>query len=174
MRLALPSSVSFAEGELTKTLTVNCSEQIEMFKAYKIQAIIDEAYTTQYADNVTAFPRAILDIIKEDFKPFAEGTYTSAWTEMGEPATLEFSEIKNCYRFKKATSGLFTYEFSVGEETIDDEESEFNGFYPISYGEDFEDLVTFALSCMRRGCTRDNRASSRVHHRQCRTTVSNR
>lgn len=137
---SLPSSVSFAEGELTKTLTVNCSEQIEMFKAYKIQAIIDDAYTTQYSANVTGFPRAILDIIKEDFKPFAEGTYTSAWTEMGEPATLEFSEIKKCYRFKKATSGLFTYEFSVGEKPIDDEESEMNGFYPISYSKDFEDL----------------------------------
>lgn len=135
---SLPASVSFAAGELSKTLTVQCSDAIEMFTDYKIQVIVDEAYTTQYDANPAGFPRAILDIVKEDYKVFATGTYTSAWTEEDEPATLEYSEIKGSYRFKNATSGNFTYEFSVGDEPIADETSDFNGLYPITYSKAFD------------------------------------
>ena len=130
---ALPQSVSFASGELQKTITVTCSDAMKMFNEYRIEVIIDPAYTTQYKAQVEGYPRATLDIVKEDYKTFATGTYTSAWTEVGEPATLEFSEILGMYRFKNITSGNLSYDFTVGDKPMT--EGDFAGLYPITFGE---------------------------------------
>lgn len=129
----LPQSVSFAAGEMQKTLTVTCNENMEMFKNYRVEVIVDQAYTTQYKVQVDGFPRMTIDVVKEDYKAVATGVYTNAWNDQSEPATLEYSEILDMYRFKNITSGNITYDFSVGKEAYT--EGDFAGMYPITFGD---------------------------------------
>ena len=133
-----PATVDFANGELTKTVTISVSEDIKMFKDYFVEVIVDQNYTLQYAANtgMAGSSRVMFTVIKEDYKVVSKGKYTSAWTEEPEDAELEYSEILDCYRFNKQTSGVFTYTFTLGE-VIDDEEDILNGMQPITFSDDF-------------------------------------
>lgn len=127
-----PETVNFASGELEKTITVNVSDNIQMFKDYLLEVVVDENYTIQYAatTDMEGAPRALFTVVKEDYKVVKQGVYYSDWIEDEEPAELEYSEILDSYRFNKQTSGAFTFTFSLGEA---DEE----GTLPITYDDDF-------------------------------------
>ena len=117
----VPESVTFANGEKEKTITVECSDNMEMFKTYRLTISVPEEYTLAYADSVENLPRKELNILQEDYKSFATGTYYSdLWadddgTPYEESATLEYSEIKKMYRFSNVVTGE-TFTFSVDED----------------------------------------------------------
>ena len=126
----VPTSVTFASGQAEASVSFTCISDLEMFKDYRATIIIDEQYTTQYAKKATNLPRAELKIVKEDYKPYQSGVYTSAWTEVGEPAVLEYSQILDSYRFSRQTSGEFTYSFTLGK-------AEEDGTQPVTFSDSF-------------------------------------
>ena len=133
-----PATVNFTNGELTKTITINVSEDIKMFNDYYVEVVVDENYTLQYAKNtgMTGSSRAMFTVVKEDYKVVKKGKYTSAWTEEPEDAELEYSEILGNYRFNKQTSGVFTYTFTMGD-VISDENDPLKGMPPLTFSDDF-------------------------------------
>lgn len=130
-----PANINFAAGDTLTTLTVTVSDKVEMFKNYFLEVVVDQNYTQQYDEDVTA-PRAMLTVVKEDYKVVATGSYLSWWTEEEEDAELEYSEILDSYRFNKQTSGEFTFEFSVGD-VVTDEEDDLYGMQPITFSDNF-------------------------------------
>lgn len=112
---SVPSQVTFNDGEEEATITITCVNEMEMFKTYKATISIDEQYTTQYADTTANCPRAELNVVKEDYKPFKTGTYFSQFWETEEPGTvLEYSEILKTYRIQDVAAGQ-TFTFKVDE-----------------------------------------------------------
>lgn len=99
----VPQSVDFSAGEQTKNITIKVSDKMEMFTTYLLSIGIDPAFTTPYAQS-DVFPRMELSIVKEDYKPYATGTYYSEFwgDEDGNPleteVVLEYSEILDNYR----------------------------------------------------------------------------
>jgi hypothetical protein len=127
---SIPTSVTFASGQAEATATFSCIPEMEMFKTYSATIVVDEQYTTQYADTTINLPRAELSIVKEDYKVAKKGTYLSWWTEEPEPAELQYSEILGSYRFNAQTSGEFTFVFKLGKANED-------GTLPITYSDSF-------------------------------------
>lgn len=94
----VPETLSFAAGETTKTLTVGISD-LELMKKYKIALIVEDDQTNPYVPQ-TVYPRIDLNILQEDFAPYAEGTYTCDFFEDSWAQTLEYSPATTTYRFK--------------------------------------------------------------------------
>ncbi len=111
----VPSTVTFASGAAEAKITITCKSDMEVFHTYRATITIDQQYTTQYADVETNCPKAELNVIKEDYKPFRNGTYYSQFFETEEAAVLEYSEMKDVYRFKNVTEGQ-TFTFTVDED----------------------------------------------------------
>lgn len=99
----VPSSVSFAAGEAKKTITINVKD-IELMEKYYLTLQLDPAqtnlYSIQRADGKIVYGRAEIIVLKEDFEPFAEGTYSSLFFEESWDALLEYSPATEIYRFK--------------------------------------------------------------------------
>lgn len=108
----VPSTVTFASGAAEAKITITCKSDMEVFHTYRATITIDQQYTTQYADVETNCPKAELNVIKEDYKPFKNGTYYSEFFETEEPAVLEYSEMKKLYRFKHVAADQ-TFNFTV-------------------------------------------------------------
>ena len=83
-----------------------------MFHTYRATITIDQQYTQAYIDNETNCPKAELKVVKEDYKPFKNGTYYSEFFETEEPAVMEYSEMKKLYRFKHVAADQ-TFNFTV-------------------------------------------------------------
>lgn len=94
----VPGSVSFSAGEADQDIVIKVTNQMQSFKKYALTILIDEAHTLQYKDQAV-YPRLELTILKEDYEPYAEGTYYSDFFEEEWPAILEYSELQNKYRF---------------------------------------------------------------------------
>lgn len=140
---SVPESVTFADGEKTTKVTVTCSDNMEMFKTYNLAISVAEEYTQPYTDSEENLPRIELNIVKEDYKAFATGVYSSDfWGDDSGPyqeeATIEYSEIKNLYRFSNILSGQ-SFTFSVDEDNkITFGASKYStGYMDSSYGEVF-------------------------------------
>lgn len=50
------------------------NEAISLLAGYALSIVIPEEYTHQYAET-SIYPRIELNVIKEDYKPYATGTY---------------------------------------------------------------------------------------------------
>lgn len=94
----VPATVDFASGETSKTITITASAKMRMFKTYALSLAIPEAYTHQYAET-EVYPRMELSVLKEDYQPYANGTYTCGFFGDSWEAELEYSPILNLYRF---------------------------------------------------------------------------
>lgn len=94
----VPQSITFAAGETEKTLEIAIAEGMENFVDYNLRLRIPEAYTQAYKEDAGS-PMLNMTVLKEDFKPWAEGVFREnilfgqAWNQ-----TLEYSEIKDIYR----------------------------------------------------------------------------
>lgn len=101
----LPQQVEFASGELNKDITVKVSPDMEMFITYQLSIALDPSFTTPYAET-EVYPRVELNIVKEDYKPYATGTYYSKfWGDEDDnfletSVTMEYSKIQDNYRLK--------------------------------------------------------------------------
>jgi hypothetical protein len=97
---SIPQTVSFNAGDSDTTFTLSIGE-IELMKNYLVILKIDENQTNPYDSlyNTAKFSTLSLNVLKEDFEPYAEGTYDSEFFEESWPATLEYSPATGLYRF---------------------------------------------------------------------------
>ncbi len=102
--IVVPASVSFAAGESQKKITITVSN-MKLMKSYHLAIAIDREQTKPYVAQ-TVYPRYELNVLKEDFAPYASGTYSDLFFAPGDdyiswPLTLEYSPMTQVYRLKK-------------------------------------------------------------------------
>lgn len=144
----VPTEATFKSGEATTEITVNVSDNVDMFKNYKLSLSLPEEYSTPYDSTSVAngkAPRAELNVIKEDYEPYATGTVTSNFNadDDGNPAveegkTIEYSKIKNMYRIKSFWgdgTGDLTFTWDGKDNVATAESAVPTGFSVGSYGE---------------------------------------
>lgn len=103
----VPESVTFANGETQKEITIECAESMEMFKNYNCYLSIPEEYTQPYSATIES-PNMRFSVIKEDYTLWGTGKWdNSEWNGSDdEPVVIfdvnvEYSEIKKLYRIKQ-------------------------------------------------------------------------
>lgn len=94
---SIPQTVSFAAGDSDTTFNLSIGD-IELMKKYLVILNIDGNQANPY-DEDTKFSTLALNIVKEDFVPFAEGTYVAAFFNASWTAILEYSPSTELYRF---------------------------------------------------------------------------
>lgn len=96
--LSIPKTVSFAVGESKKVVQITV-KNMELMKKYHLTFSIDPEQTNPYSiQNV--YPRLELSVLKEDFAPYANGTYTSLYFKSNWPQTMEYSPSTKVFRLK--------------------------------------------------------------------------
>ena len=94
----VPESVTFEAGAKTAEIVIAINENMEAFKDYAVEISLPEEVINPYKmDNYSIFT---LKLLKEDYAPFALGTYTSWFFEQSWDAVLEYSPMLDLYRFK--------------------------------------------------------------------------
>jgi len=109
--IQIPTNVKFAAGDSVKTITINTKNLILM-KSYHVSITVDQEQTKPYITQ-SLYPRIELNILKEDYAPYAEGTFTSEFFEANWDQTLEFSPSTKIYRFKNLYADNYNYSFKV-------------------------------------------------------------
>jgi len=108
----VPSSVTFAAGEAQKNVTIKVSN-MELMQTYHLAINVDGEQTSPYKeqtvivgnDTIALYPRIELNVLKEDFAPYAKGTYSNLFFAAGDDyesseKTLEYSPSTKAYRLK--------------------------------------------------------------------------
>ena len=97
---SVPQSVTFAAGEAEKEIEIGVSDKAELMKSYYLSITINDPdhQPNPYAQS-TIYPRIELNIVKEDFAPYATGIYESEFFEEAWQAVLEYSPATGLYRF---------------------------------------------------------------------------
>ena len=96
---SIPASVSFAAGESETSFTLSIG-QIDLMKRYLLTIEFDKDQTENpYAisDKISILS---LNVLKEDFAPYAMGVYYSEWWGEEWDAELEYSPATEQYRIK--------------------------------------------------------------------------
>jgi len=88
---------------------------MELMKKYHIAILIDGADTNPYAIQ-TVYSRIELNILKEDYAAYSNGTYTSGMFKSSWAQVLQYSPSKKTYRFKDLFNEGYDYEFSVSDD----------------------------------------------------------
>ncbi|MGN0085918.1 MAG: hypothetical protein ACI353_00140 [Alloprevotella sp.] len=101
----LPASVTFKAGEAQAVAGVCLAYGVEYSKAFNLTLVIPEKYVAQY-DSTDVYPRFNVQILREDYKPVAYGTWTTTimsamfGTQISSECYLEYSESFGQYRIK--------------------------------------------------------------------------
>lgn len=104
----IPESVAFAAGEAEATVTITAGTDMEMFKNYDVRLSVSDEYTHAY-DTLYVYPRATISVVKEDYKPYANGQYLDYFfSGQGWDITMEYSEILKMYRLSDVWAPLGT------------------------------------------------------------------
>lgn len=98
--IVVPSTVTFEEGEVETTITVAVTD-IVLMQNYTVKIAIDEAWVNPYAvgDNTVL----TFTVKREDFVPYAEGTYYDYFPYGAESPygqVLEYSPATDVYRIQ--------------------------------------------------------------------------
>ena len=94
----VPQTVTFKAGQDSVAIEVTV-DKMQLMKKYHLAIIIDQEQTDPYKAQ-KVYPKLELNVLKEDFSPYANGTYTSAFFEDNWAQTLEYSPSTKIYRFK--------------------------------------------------------------------------
>jgi len=94
-----PKSVTFPAGDSTLTFYIKVGD-VELVKQYMIEISVSNANQIDAYSISDVYPTISLNVLKEDFIPYAEGTYTSDFFGGSWPLTLEHSVATSTYRLK--------------------------------------------------------------------------
>ncbi|MEG1403726.1 hypothetical protein [Bacteroides sp.] len=111
----VPSSVTFKAGEAEKVITVKTGD-IELMKKYPLTIEVEASQTTPYAQQ-DVYPRIELNIVKEDFAPYADGSYVCEFFESEKNTILEYSPSTDTYRFKNCWVAGYNVTFKWDKKT---------------------------------------------------------
>lgn len=113
---SIPSTANFNAGDSSTTVLVSISNDIELMKEYHFTLVIDQNETKQYTKQ-DVYPRLELNVIKEDYNSYADGTYTSIFFGDSWPAILQYSPSSGYYRFKDCWVSGYDYIFKVNADS---------------------------------------------------------
>ncbi|NCB67729.1 MAG: hypothetical protein EOM47_02655 [Bacteroidia bacterium] len=118
--ISIPSSVKFDAGDKDTVVTITVGE-IELMKNYLVTIEVDQAHTNPYDTlyNKTNFSILSLNLLREDFAPYAIGTYASEFFEDSREATLEYSPATKLYRFTDCWMPGYSVLFSWNTDATD-------------------------------------------------------
>ncbi len=94
-----PKSVTFPAGDSTLTFLIRVGD-VELVKQYSIQIFVSNDNQIDAYSITDVYPTVSFSVLKEDFIPYAEGTYTSAFFGSNWPLVLEHSVATATYRLK--------------------------------------------------------------------------
>lgn len=111
----LPEKVEFAAGAATAEYKIKTTDSLAMFVNYPVRLSIPEELTNAY-DTLDVYPRFALNVVKEDYKACAKGTWIDYFMYAGEEAAeweqaLQYSEILDTYRFPDVWYPGYSVEF---------------------------------------------------------------
>lgn len=94
----IPDTVDFEVGKTDVTINVSIAKDLEPLKEYSLILSINDSGSNPYLIQ-DGYPVYGVNIVQEDFVPYATGTYTSVFFEDSWPMTLEYSAAGDTYRF---------------------------------------------------------------------------
>jgi hypothetical protein len=106
----IPESVTFANGDSVKTITVNVTDSMKPFVSYILDLQIPEEYTNQYKTQ-TVYPALNMNIHKEDYKPFAKVSYYYGFFDATDNVDVEYSKYMDLFRFKNLVATGYDFYF---------------------------------------------------------------
>lgn len=114
----IPASVTFDAGAATATLEIGVNDA-ELMKKYHLALEVAFDQTNPYTLQAN-YPRVELNVMKEDFAPYANGIYNCDWWwEESYERVLEFSPATKVYRIKDAWDMPgYHLTFTMAEEAI--------------------------------------------------------
>lgn len=92
-----PKSVTFPAGDSTLTFFIKVGD-VELVKKYMIEISVSNANQIDAYSISDVYPTISFNVLKEDFIPYAEGTYTSDFFGSNWPMVLEHSVATSTYR----------------------------------------------------------------------------
>jgi len=118
--VTVPATASFAAGSETAVVTCTVGSEMEAFVDYEVAIDIDEEYTNPYKVSTTV-PRYQINLVKEDYKLFASGTFNeTVLFGSSKPVEIEYSAMLDMFRMKDVfaagTNWYFLWNQKAGEE----------------------------------------------------------
>ena len=98
--IIVPETVTFDEGDLDTTITVSVKD-ITLMQSYTVKIAIDEAWVNPY--EVGSNTVLSLNVKREDFAPYVEGTYVDYFLygpEAPYAQVMEYSPATDTYRIQ--------------------------------------------------------------------------
>lgn len=98
----VPETANFAAGDSLATITVTPAADMSLNTNYDFVIRIPESYTNSYAQKNGEVNTYGVKVVKEDYEPFATGTYDEVFFTEGAqwPVTIEYSPGLDVYRIK--------------------------------------------------------------------------
>lgn len=97
----VPETANFAAGDSLATITVTPAADMSLNTDYDFVLRVPESYTNSYMQKNGEVNTFKVEVVKEDYVPFATGTYDETFfTEAQWPVTIEYSPALDIYRIK--------------------------------------------------------------------------
>lgn len=97
----VPETANFAAGDSLATITVTPAADMSLNTNYDFVIRIPESYTNSYAQKNGEVNTYGVKVVKEDYEPFATGTYDEEFFFGAQwPVTIEYSPGLDVYRIK--------------------------------------------------------------------------
>ena len=97
----VPETANFAAGDSLATITVTPAADMSLNTDYDFVLRVPESYTNSYMQKNGEVNTYKVEVVKEDYEPFATGTYDETFfAEAQWPVTIEYSPGLDVYRIK--------------------------------------------------------------------------
>ncbi len=97
----VPETANFAAGDSLATITVTPAADMSLNSDYDFVLRVPESYTNSYMQKNGEVNTYKVEVVKEDYEPFATGTYDETFfAEAQWPVTIEYSPALDVYRIK--------------------------------------------------------------------------
>lgn len=97
----VPETANFAAGDSLATITVTPAADMSLNTDYDFVLRVPESYTNSYMQKNGEVNTYKVEVVKEDYVPFATGTYDETFfAETQWPVTIEYSPGLDVYRIK--------------------------------------------------------------------------
>ena len=97
----VPETANFAAGDSLATITVTPVADMSLNTDYDFVLRVPESYTNSYMQKNGEVNTYKVEVVKEDYEPFATGTYDETFfAETQWPVTIEYSPGLDVYRIK--------------------------------------------------------------------------
>lgn len=97
----VPETANFAAGDSLATITVTPVAEMSLNTDYDFVLRVPESYTNSYMQKNGEVNTYKVEVVKEDYEPFATGTYDETFfAEAQWPVTIEYSPALDVYRIK--------------------------------------------------------------------------